>query len=423
MNIESELAASAAKVPMETRIENKRRQSVLESSLIAADGELHQLMTQWRRDLHRHPETAYEEHRTAKKVAQLLESFGLDVETGIAVTGVVATLSGNRATKEGKPRSIAFRADMDALNLQELNEFSHCSVHQGKMHGCGHDGHTAMLLGAAKYLAENRDFSARIVFIFQPAEEGEAGAQKMCEEGLFERFDIDAVYGLHNWPGLAAGKFAVHSGPVMAAMDTFDITITGSGGHAGMPHMGIDPVLVAGHLITSLQSVVSRGMSPLDSGVVSVTQMHGGAAYNVIPDSVTIRGTCRTFSATAQQFIQRRMQKLTENVCAGFDTQGSLEYKQVYPATVNDLAHADICQQVAEQLVGVDNVVLNPEPSMGAEDFAFMLQQRPGAYLWLGNGTAEQSRSLHNPEYDFNDEILPTGANYWICLAHDERAK
>lgn len=382
------------------------------TELIAQESELHVLMREWRRDLHAHPETAFEEHRTAAKVADLLRSFGLEVHTGLAETGVVATLIGN---KPGNGM-IGLRADMDALNLQELNSFSHCSRHDGKMHGCGHDGHTATLLGAAKYLADNPDFAGTVVFIFQPAEEGEAGARVMCEQGLFQKFPVDAVYGMHNWPGLDAGEFAVHQGPVMAAMDLFDIQITGNGCHGGMPHMGVDPVVVAGQLIGALQGIVSRSLSPLDSGVVSVTQMHGGDAYNVVPDSVTLSGTCRTFSEEVKAQIKQQMTIMVENICAAYGATGTLDYRSIYPATVNVPEHATICADVASTLVGTDKVRQNEVPSMGAEDFAFMLQERPGAYIWIGNGSAEGGRGLHNPYYDFNDEILPLGASYWATL-------
>ncbi len=383
---------------------------------ISQEDTLHQLMREWRRDLHAHPETAFEEHRTSAKVIELLKSFGLNVSTGLATTGVVATLEG----KQKSNKAIGLRADMDALNLQELNTFSHCSKHKGKMHGCGHDGHTAMLLGAAKYLSENRDFAGTVVFIFQPAEEGGAGAKVMCEQGLFEQFPVDAVYGMHNWPGLDAGCFAVNSGPVMAATDIFDITITGKGCHAGMPNMGVDPVVVAAQLISALQSIISRTLDPLESGVVSVTQMRGGNAYNVVPDSVTLSGTCRTFSDDVQKLIEEKIRRQVQSLCHAFDAEGVLDYRRVYPSTVNDKTHAGICADVADSLVGSDYVKRDLPPSMGAEDFSFMLQQRPGAYLWLGNGSRDDGKGLHNPYYDFNDEVLSLGANFWIKLVQSQ---
>ena len=381
---------------------------------IVSESELHQLMRDWRRDFHAHPETAFEEFRTAKIVTELLQSFGLEVQTGLATTGVVATLKG-RQPGEGM---IGLRADMDALNLQELNCFDHCSRHEGKMHGCGHDGHTTMLLGAAKYMAENPDFAGTAVFIFQPAEEGEAGARVMIEEGLFEQFPVDAVYGMHNWPGLESGHFAVHDGPVMSAMDTFDIEITGHGCHGGMPHLGVDPVLVAGQLITSLQSVISRQLDPLQSGVVSITQMHGGDAYNVVPDSVRLSGTCRNFSAAVQDQLENRMRQQVEHICAAFGAKGTLTYNRIYPSTVNSPEHAAICARIAAQLNAERPVQRDLAPSMGAEDFAFMLQARPGSYLFIGQG---DTAGLHHPKYDFNDGIAPVGASFFARLV--ERAQ
>ncbi len=385
-------------------------------SLIPQEGDLHHTMREWRRDLHAHPETAFEEHRTAARVAELLKNFGLKVTTGIAETGVVATLEG----KQWSNRTIGLRADMDALNLEELNTFTHCSKHEGKMHGCGHDGHTAMLLGAAKYLSEHRDFAGTVVFIFQPAEEGEAGAKRMCEQGLFEQFKIDSVYGMHNWPGLDTGCFAVHTGAVMASMDVFDIKIMGKGGHAGMPNMGIDPVVVAGQLISSLQSIVARTLPPLESGVISITKMQGGDAYNVIPDSVTLSGTCRAFSHQMQDLLETNIRKHVKNICAAYGAEGKLDYRRIYPSTINHPQHSEICAGIAESLVGNSKVKLDLAPSMGAEDFAFMLEQRPGAYIWIGNGSADEGRGLHNPHYDFNDNILPLGASYWASLVKSQ---
>lgn len=380
---------------------------------IANNSDLHQQMRQWRQDIHAHPETAYEEHRTAAKVAQLLASFDLEVHTGLAITGVVATVKGNLPGE----RSIGLRADIDALNLQELNSFEHRSCIDGKMHACGHDGHTAMLLGAAKYLSQNKDFAGTVVFIFQPAEEGEAGAKMMCDEGLFEQFNVDAVYGMHNWPGIEQGKFAVHNGPVMASMDLFDITISGQGCHGGMPHLGTDPIVVAGQVIGALQSIVSRNLDPLHSGVVSITQMHGGEAYNVIPDSVTLSGTCRAFSIEQQDQIEALMRQRITSTCEAFGAKGELDYRRVAPCTENHPEHAKICSDVTTALVGAENVLLDQTPSMGSEDFAFMLLSKPGAYIWIGNGTMECGKGLHNPHYDFNDEILALGASYWVALA------
>ncbi len=383
---------------------------------IATNSELHELMREWRKDIHAHPETAYEEHRTAEKVAELLRSFNLEVHTGLAVTGVVATLKGDL------PGSycIGLRADIDALNLQELNSFAHKSRHLGKMHACGHDGHTSMLLGAAKYLSEHRDFAGTVVFIFQPAEEGEAGAKMMLDEGLFQQFNVDAIYGMHNWPGLAQGTFVVHSGPVMASMDLFDITISGQGCHGGMPHLGTDPIMVAGQLISALQSIVSRNIDPLHSAVVSITQMHGGEAYNVIPDSVTLSGTCRAFSEEQRVQIHTQMTKIVTNICAAFGATGELDYRSVAPSTVNHPQNTKICSDVISQLVGEQNLLLEAAPSMGSEDLGFMLLENPGAYSWIGTCSLEGGKGLHNPHYDFIDQVLALGANYWIALTQDQ---
>lgn len=380
--------------------------------VIHSGSKLHHRMQAWRRDFHAHPETAFEEHLTSAKVAELLTSFGLQVHTGLAGTGVVGTLAG-RYEGDG---AIGLRADMDALAMEELNCFEHRSKFKGKMHACGHDGHTAMLLGAASYLADNREFAGTVHFIFQPAEEGEAGARVMCEEGMFERFPVDAVYGMHNWPGLEAGSFAVHQGAVMASMDVFDIHIQGRGAHGGMPHLGIDPVLVAGHLMTSLHSIVGRFMDPLESGVVSITRIHAGDAYNVIPDKAVLSGTCRALSEATRGCIENRMELQVDSVCSAFGAKGILDYRRIYPATVNAPSHSELCIRTAERLVGSQQVSRRERPSMGAEDFAFMLQERPGAYIWIGNGSASDGKGLHNPYYDFNDEILSLGASFWVQL-------
>lgn len=379
---------------------------------IVSRSELHQQMQLWRHDIHRHPETAYEEFRTSELVADKLRALGLEVHTGLGGTGVVGVLQG----KESSDKHVGLRADMDALPLTELNTFAHASCHHGKMHGCGHDGHTTMLLGAATALAANPDFKGTVYFIFQPAEEGQAGAKRMLEDGLFERFPIQEVYGMHNWPGVPAGQFAVHSGPAMASTDSFDIEIRGKGGHAAMPDTVIDPVLVAGHLITAVQSIIARNITPTSSGVISITRMHAGSAYNVIPEFAHLHGTIRTLDETQRQLIKQRFQQLVENTATAFGATATLTFIPGYPATINDPVKADICREVTAGLVGMENVQWNPPPSMGAEDFAYMLQQRPGAYIWIGNGDMTESRGLHNPHYDFNDNILPLGASYWVKL-------
>ena len=380
--------------------------------LIPVDSTLHHAMQQWRRDIHQHPEIAYEEYRTSNLVEQQLRALGLEVHTGLGGTGVVGIL---RGTQTGG-KHIALRADMDALPMQESNTFAHASCHHGKMHGCGHDGHTTMLLGAAHALATQPAFAGTVYFIFQPAEEGGAGAQRMIEDGLFTRFPIQEVYGMHNWPGIPAGQFAVHSAAVMASTDSFDITITGKGGHAAMPDTVVDPILVAGHVITAVQSIVARNLRPVDSGVISITRMTGGSAYNVIPETVTLQGTIRTLSESHRQLIKQRLQQLIEHTAQAFAAQAHIQFTPGYPATINHAQNAAICYQVACELVGENSVEWNPPPSMGAEDFAYMLQQCPGAYIWIGNGDAHTSRPLHNPHYDFNDAILPLGANYWVKL-------
>lgn len=379
---------------------------------VAADTELHQQMQQWRRDIHKHPEIAYEEFRTSQFVAEQLSQFGLEVHTGIGGTGVVAVLRG----KQPGERHIGLRADMDALPLTELNTFEHASCHHGKMHGCGHDGHTTMLLGAAAALTENPDFAGTVYFIFQPAEEMRAGAKSMIEDGLFTRFPIEEVYGMHNWPGIPAGYFAVHPGAVMASTDSFDIEITGKGGHAAMPDMLTDPVLVAGHIITGTQSIIARNLRPVDSGVISITRMIGGSAYNVVPESVSLHGTIRTLNEAQRSLIKQRLQTLVEHTAQAYGATASVKFIPGYPATINRPANAQTCYQVAMELVGEACVEWNPPPSMGAEDFSYMLQQRPGAYIWIGNGDTDESRPLHNPHYDFNDRILPLGASYWVRL-------
>jgi len=369
----------------------------------------HDDLLAWRRDLHRHPETAFEEHRTAGLVAERLDSFGLEVHTGLAGTGVVGRLtagSGNRA--------IGLRADLDALPIAELNDFDHRSTHEGRMHACGHDGHTTMLLGAARYLADTRGFDGTVYFIFQPAEENEGGGRVMVEEGLFERFPVEAVFGMHNWPGMAAGSFAVRPGPMMAAFDIFELTVQGRGAHAAMPHMGVDPVVVAAEIVTALQSIASRTTNPLDAVVVSVTQIHAGDTWNVLPDRVVLRGTTRSFRSEVQDGLQPAIRRLADGICAAHGASHTLTYERRYPATVNSADEAELAARAAATVAG--EVDRTPTPSMGSEDFAFMLQARPGAHIWLGNGPGEGGCVLHNPHYDFNDAILPVGASYWATL-------
>ena len=374
----------------------------------------HEEMTGWRRELHSRPELAFQEKWTSDFVAEKLESFGLPIHRGLAGTGVVATL------KNGEGPSIGLRADMDALPLLEKNQFGHRSQNEGKMHACGHDGHTTMLLGAASVLAESPSFRGTVHFIFQPAEEGGGGGNVMVKEGLFEKFPVDAVYGMHNWPGMEPGEIGVHNGPVLAANDAFDLEIQGKGGHAAMPDLCIDPILVASQVVSALQSVVSRGINPVDSAVVTVTQIHAGDAYNVIPDSVKLCGSIRTFKKEVREKVISSMESVVKGVASGLGASAELRIKQGYPATINTAKEAQKAASAAARVVGDTKVILDADPSTGSEDFAYMLQARPGCYIWLGNGNGDGGCMLHNPHYDFNDEILPIGTSYWVSLVEQE---
>ncbi len=369
-------------------------------------------LSAWRHDLHAHPELAFEERRTADLVASILTLAGIEVHRDMAETGLVGVLKVGSSQ-----RSIGLRADMDALPLHEQNSFPHRSQHDGGMHACGHDGHTAMPLGAAEYLAETRQFDGTIHFIFQPAEETVGGARIMIEEGLLERFPMDSVYGMHNWPGLPAGQFAVHSGPVMACADQFDIVVRGHGAHAAMPHQGRDPVLAGAALIQALQSRVSRDIDPLDSMVLSITRFQAGEAYNIIPDEVRIGGTLRAFRNDLRDTAEAAMERICNGIGATYGVKIGLDYRRGYPPTVNSAAEVEACRRVAASLVGEVNVHVDPKPSMGADDFAYFLHERSGCYVWIGNGLGEGGCLLHNPRYDFNDDILALGASYWARLA------
>ncbi len=365
-----------------------------------------------RHDLHAHPELAYQEHRTSDLVAAFLERLGIEVHRGLAGTGVVGVL--RRGTGPGM---IGLRADMDALPVLERNTFPHRSRHDGRMHACGHDGHTAMLLAAAEYLALHGRFDGTVVFIFQPAEETDGGARVMIEQGLFDRYPVDAVYGMHNWPGLPAGEFAVHAGPVMACADQFDIVLRGHGAHAAMPHQGRDPLIAGAALAQALQTVVSRALDPADPAVLSVTRFFaGGEAYNVIPGQATLAGTVRAFRPEVQDAVEAAMERLCAGIAAAHGVQATLEYRRGYPPTINTPEQSAFCRRVLTGLVGENQVRVDLPPSMGAEDFAYMLREKPGCYVWIGNGLAEGGCMLHNPHYDFNDDILALGASYWARL-------
>jgi amidohydrolase len=369
-----------------------------------------------RRDLHAHPELGFEEVYTSGRVKEALKLCGVDeIHSGIGKTGVVGIIKG-RKSSSGK--MIGLRADMDALTMTEHNDFAWRSTKPGMMHGCGHDGHTAMLVGAARYLAETRNFDGTAVLIFQPGEEGFAGAKAMIDDGLFDRFPVESVYAMHNWPAMKPGTIGINSGPMMAAADRVTIEITGKGGHGAHAYLTIDPVLVAAHIITAVQSIVSRNVKPIDNAVVSLCAMHAGdlGAMSVVPGKATLVGTVRTFSADVQDLVERRLQELCSAIALGFGASAAVTFDRIYPATINTLDEAVFAGDVAESLVGAGNLVRNMDPSMGAEDFSFMLQARPGAYLRLGQG-GEGSCFLHNSRYDFNDDVLPLGSALHASLA------
>ncbi|CAG0977109.1 hippurate hydrolase [Burkholderiales bacterium] len=369
----------------------------------------------WRRHLHAHPETAFEEKATAAFVAERLSEIGLEVHTGLAGTGVVGVLRGG-----GSAAAIGLRADLDALHIHERTGAPHASKHEGRMHACGHDGHTTMLLGAAKALAQRRRVDGTVYFVFQPAEENEGGGRVMVEQGLFDRFPMRAVYGMHNWPANPVGTFALRPGPLMGAFDIFEIVATGKGAHAAMAYQGRDPMMFASLAIGALQTIVSRDLHPLDAGVVSVTQVHAGDTWNVIPDQVVLRGTVRSFKRDVQDTIERRMRGIVDGIAATFGMTATLRYERRYPATVNSDAETAHALAAATAVVGRDRVDTDPMPSMGSEDFAFMLQAKPGCYVWLGTGEGPDTPSLHNPRYDFNDDALAIGASYWVTLAEQQ---
>ncbi|WP_368642434.1 M20 aminoacylase family protein [Castellaniella ginsengisoli] len=378
-------------------------------------------LTDIRRAIHAWPELAFQEVRTADTVARLLESWGIEVHRGLGETGVVGRIAGR-----GPGKSIGLRADMDALPMPEANTFPHASQNPGVMHACGHDGHTTMLLAAARYLAEHRHFDGIVHVIFQPAEEGGGGARRMIEDGLFEQFPMDAVFGMHNWPGLAEGSFGLTAGPIMASSSTFEITLRGRGAHGAMPHLGVDPVVAAAQLTLAFQTILTRDLDPLESGVISVTQIHAGSADNVIPDQAVMRGTVRTLSQDTLNLIETRMRDLSGPLAQALRCEAAFVFHREYPTTVNHPEQAALCAEVLTDLVGADRVDTQVRPSMGAEDFAFMLQARPGCYVWIGNGAGDHRTTghglgpctLHNGSYDFNDAIIPLGAAYWVQLAH-----
>ncbi|WP_306565315.1 M20 aminoacylase family protein [Aquabacterium sp.] len=372
-----------------------------------------------RRDIHAHPELCFQEERTSDVIARTLAAWGIEVHRGLGKTGVVGVIHGRPG-----PRAVGLRADIDALPMTEHNQFAHASRHAGRMHACGHDGHTAMLLSAAQHLAATRDFDGKVILVFQPAEEGGGGARAMIQDGLFERFPMDAIFGMHNWPGMPAGTFAIKDGPCFASSNEFHITIRGKGTHGAMPHLGIDPVPVACQLVQAFQTILTRNLRPIETGVISVTMIQAGEATNVVPESVTLQGTVRTFTDETLDLIEERMRELSHQLSAAFGATAAFEFQRNYPPTINHSAETAFARQVMTEVVGPERVQLF-EATMGAEDFSFFLQHKPGAYFVIGNGDGTHREgghglgpcTLHNPSYDFNDELIPLGGTFWVKLA------
>jgi amidohydrolase len=375
-------------------------------------------MRLWRRDIHAHPELGFEEQRTSDLVAAQLQSFGIEVHRGIGKTGVVGVLKAGTST-----RTLGLRADMDALPIQEANQFEHRSRHAGRMHACGHDGHTAMLLGAAKHLARTRSFDGTVHFIFQPAEEGIGGAKAMIADGLFQRFPCDAIFGMHNRPGMALGKFAVRAGPMMAGGAFFDIDVTGVGSHGARPESGVDSVLVAAHIATALQSIVSRNVRPVETAVLSVTQIHSGDAYNVIPQTARLSGTVRAFSNEVMALIGSNLARIAEGVATGFGARARTDFRPIFAPLINDPREAEFAAAVCAEIVGAENVRRDPPLIMASEDFSYMLNEVPGCYFNIGNGDGTGACEVHNPAYDFNDAASIYGASVFVRLVERRLAR
>jgi amidohydrolase len=382
--------------------------------------QFHSELQKIRRDIHAHPELCFEERRTADVLAHKLTEWGIPVLRGMGETGVVGIIRNGSSD-----RAIGLRADMDALPVQEINSFAHASRHSGKMHACGHDGHMAMLLGAAHYLSQHRSFDGTVYVIFQPAEEGGGGAKRMMDDGLFTKCPMEAVFGMHNWPGLAVGSFGVTPGPMMASSNEFEVVVTGKGALAAQPHKGIDPIMVAIQIAQSWQTIITRNKSPIDTAALSITQIHAGSATNIIPDQATLVGTVRTFTTEVLDLIEQRMQAIAQHTAAAFDAQVDFEFKRNYPPLINHAKETAFAVEIMQSVVGAQNVDTKIEPTMGAEDFAFMLQEKPGCYVFIGNGDGAHRDgghglgpcNLHNSSYDFNDGLLPIGATYWVRLA------
>ena len=372
----------------------------------------------WRRDLHKIPEIGLEEYETSAYIKSKLDTWNIDYKSGYSNTGIVAWIRGNKGDSD---KSIGLRADFDALPMPEKNNFEHKSSNDGMMHACGHDGHTSMLLGAVKYLNENPDFDGNVYFIFQPGEEGFAGGKKMIDDGMFNDFKIDEVYALHNWPELPLGTFGVNPGPMMAAVDEFDIIINGKGGHAAIPQLVVDPIIIASQVVIGIQTIISRSTDPIDKALISITKIHGGTAYNVIDDQVTLSGTIRTFKPKTRKFIENKIKEISMGIAKANGANSTVQFDLTnkYPPTINSKKETEFAANVAKQLVGDENVNLNIDPSMGGEDFSYLLEKKPGSYLYIGQGDNNHRAHLHTTNYDFNDDLLPIGVNFWVDLVKD----
>ena len=375
-------------------------------------------MKSWRQDLHKIPEIGLEEYETSKYIKNKLKEFNVNFKEGYSNTGLVAWVKGNKGNSN---KSIGLRADFDALPMPEKNNFEYKSSKDGMMHACGHDGHTSMLLGAAKYISENNDFDGTVYFIFQPGEEGFAGGKKMIEDGLFDDFSIDEVYALHNWPDLPLGSFGVNSGPMMAAVDEFDIIVKGKGGHAAFPQLVIDPIIVASQIVTAIQTIISRSTDPVDKALISITKIHGGTAYNVIDDEVKLSGTIRTFKPETRSFIEKKIEEIANGIAKAHGAGANIEFDLInkYPPTINSKKESEFAAKIAKKMVGEENVNTNIDPSMGGEDFSYLLNKKPGSYLYIGQGDENHKAHLHTTKYDFNDNLLPIGVNYWVNLVKE----
>ena len=373
-------------------------------------------MKTWRQDLHKIPEIGLEEYETSKYIKNKLNNFNIEFKDGYSTTGIVAWVKGNKGNSD---KSIGLRADFDALPMSEKNTFKHKSTNDGMMHACGHDGHTSMLLGAAKYLSENNDFDGTVYFIFQPGEEGFGGGEKMIQDGLFKDFKIDEVYALHNWPELPLGSFGVSSGPMMAAVDEFDIIVKGKGGHAAIPQLVIDPIVAASQIVIAIQTIISRTINPIDKALISVTKFHAGSAHNVIDDQVILGGTVRTFKKETRINLEKKIEELSKGIAEANGAKIEFHYSNGYPPTINHKKESQFAANVAKKLVGEKNVLTEIQPSMGGEDFSYLLNEKPGSYLYIGQNDVNHKANLHTTNYDFNDNLLPTGVNFWVNLVKE----